>query len=104
MHREHVCAGFNKRRDVFIRIGNHQMDIERKLCRFSNGFDYRWTDRNVWNEVPVHHVHVNQVGASRFNRAYVFAERSKVRRHDGRSTADGQWLAYRWMKYNLIWR
>ena len=48
----------------------------------SRGFHDQRADRDVGDEVPVHHVYVNQSGASALGRLYLFAESREIGRQD----------------------
>ena len=61
------------------------MDVERQLRRAADRLDDERADADVRDELSVHHVHVDPVGARRFHRAYLFAQTGDVGREDRRS-------------------
>ena len=63
VHRQVRRAGFRKFVNELVWVGDHQVDVEREGRDFANGFDDRRADRQVWDEMSVHHVHVKQIGA-----------------------------------------
>ena len=42
---------------------DHKMDVERKTCLAAHGRDDRRTEGNVIDEMPIHDVAVNPIGA-----------------------------------------
>ncbi len=54
------------------------MDIERNLRDALQRLDDRWSHREVGDEVAVHHVDVNQVGAPAFDGGNRSAQRRKI--------------------------
>ena len=82
MYGEHIGPRVNECRNVFVGIGNHQMHIQRKLCGFANGFNNRWANGDIRNEMAIHHVHVNQMRSGFLDLAYFFAKGGEIRRQD----------------------
>jgi hypothetical protein len=81
-------ASFGECGDEFVRPFNHEMTIERNFRDFAKrGYD-RGPDRDVWDEVTIHHVHVED-RRSPFDSGLNFcAEASEVSRKDGGSKLD----------------
>jgi len=50
-----------------IRVLDHQMHIERKLCLSADNFDDHRSEGNVVDEVAVHDVAMEPIGAGLFN-------------------------------------
>ena len=62
---------------------DHQVDVERQAGRGANGLDHHRADGEVGHEVPVHHVHVDPVGAGLLHGADLLAEPGEVGGEDG---------------------
>jgi hypothetical protein len=63
MDRDPSSAGFRENGDEFVRPFNHEMTIERDLRGFAKrGYDRR-PDRDIRDEVAIHHVHVEDGGS-----------------------------------------
>jgi hypothetical protein len=61
--RDPSSAGFRESGDEFVRPLNHEMTIERNFRDFAKrGYDRR-PDRDIRDEVAVHHVHVEDGGS-----------------------------------------
>ena len=60
--RNGVRAGLHECRHVALRVFDHEMDIQMQLGGFANRLDHRRADRQVRDEMPVHHVDVEEVG------------------------------------------
>ena len=81
--RHHVCPRRDERLDVEIGVLDHQVDVERQRRHLLDRPNDRWADRDVRDEMSVHDVDVDQVGASALHRRDIAAERREVRRKDG---------------------
>ena len=77
-----VNPGFGERLDPAIDRGDHQVDVERLAGVRPQRRDHARADRQVGDEVPVHHVDVDPVGPGRVDRAHFLAEPRKVGRKD----------------------
>ena len=62
-----VRAGFHKARHVMIGVLDHQMHIEGKFRLFADNFDDHWAKRNVVDEMAIHDVAMDPIGAGVFN-------------------------------------
>ena len=71
MDRQDCRARIGESRDIFVRIRNHQVNIEGKSRDLSDRLDHRRTDRDVGHKVAVHDIHVQQVRAGFLNFADV---------------------------------
>ena len=89
MHREIVGAGLGKVGNAGIRIRHHEMDVEGEGGHFSKRFDNGRADRQVRNKMPVHHVHVQQVGSRGFHRGDFVGQVRKVGRENRRGNVYG---------------
>ena len=62
-----------------IRIRHHEMNVQRAgAVTFRKRFDNGRADRQVRNKMPVHHVHVQQVGSRGFHRGDFIGQVRKV--------------------------
>src|SRR6185503_1088911 len=92
MHRDHAGTGGNELFDVVVRLFDHEMHVERPSGDALDGADDRRADRDIWDEVPVHHVDVNQIGAAAFRGGNVTTEGREIGRQDRRRDLYGCWL------------
>ena len=74
MHGDAVAAGLGKGRQVEIGGRNHQMAVERLVGPAADRLDHRRPERDVGDEMPVHHVEVDPVGAGRRHPLDLLAE------------------------------
>ena len=80
-----ISPGFGKCGDEVIRPLNHEMAIERNLRGFAKrGYDWG-ADRDVRDEMAVHHVHMENGGSPFDGGLGLRAEASEVSREDGGS-------------------
>ena len=77
MNRDRVCAGFDKTRRVMIGMLDHEMNVERKLCLFAHGRDHGRAKRNVVDEMAIHDVEMDPIGAGFFNALRFLGELEK---------------------------
>jgi hypothetical protein len=68
-----------------IRMLDHEMDVEWKLGVLSHGRDDSWPERNIIDEVAVHDVEMQPIGAGLFGAMDLGFETREVRGEDGRS-------------------
>ncbi|CRF28842.1 Uncharacterised protein [Mycobacterium tuberculosis] len=78
MYRDQVRTCLGERRNVAVRLFNHQMHVERQPRLRPDGFHYRRADRNVRNKMPIHDIHMNPVRPSTFHIGNLLAEHRKV--------------------------
>jgi hypothetical protein len=69
-------------------VFDHQVDIERELRLLADNFDNHRSEGNVVDEMAIHDVAVNPVGAGRFYLSDFVGQLGKVGREDGRSDDD----------------
>ena len=81
-----TCLG--KFRQETVRVGHHQMDIEGKGSHLPDRFDDRRADGKVRHEMPVHDIHVHEIGASPFDGGNLIREMGEVGRQDRRGDAN----------------
>src|SRR5437867_10747247 len=104
MNRQHLSTRYHKGGDVSVGIGNHQMDVERQFRDFLDRPHHRWTDRDVGNEVAIHHIDVKDMSAGLLHLANVFTECGEIRRQNGGRQANTHWLTSRRMLSDLLTR
>jgi hypothetical protein len=74
MNRDRVCAGFDKTRDVMIGMLDHQVHIEWQFGLLAHKIDNRRAEGNVVDEMAVHDVAVNPIGACFFGGADLISQ------------------------------
>ena len=84
MDGDDVGAGFGEGVEERIDGRDHQMDVERLLRVRPERLHDRGTDRQVRDEMAVHHVDMDPVGAGLVDRANLLAEPGEICREDGR--------------------
>ena len=88
MHRQHVGAGLDERFGVLVGVRDHQMHVERHARHPLDRLHDRRADGDVRDEVAVHDVHMNQIGAAFFGGRDGRAKRGEVGRENRRRDAD----------------
>src|SRR3990172_8836249 len=99
-----VRAGLDKRRNVPVRVRNHEMDMERHFSHIPDRLDDQRTNRDVRHEVAVHDIDMQQMRAGFFNPANVFAERREISGKYRGSDANAHWLTSRRITSDLVRR
>ncbi len=79
----------------FVGIGDHQVNIQRQLCRLVNGFDDRRPDGDIRHKVAIHDVDMQEVDASLLDFANVRAQICEIGRQDRRCNTYAHWLTSR---------
>ncbi len=80
--RHHRRARVGKRVDVLIGIRDHQVHVDRDLRDALDRLHDRRTHGDVRHEVAVHHVDVNEIGATALSGINCVAERREIGRQD----------------------
>ena len=75
--------------DEAIRLDDHQVQIERHLRRPAERLHDVRADGEVRDELTVHHVDVNQVGAGRLDRLHLLAQAREIGGQDRRRDTEG---------------
>src|SRR6202050_304988 len=78
--RDRIGTRFDEYLEIFFRLADHQMRIERKRGDLSNRLQHRHTHRDVGHEMAVHHVEMDQVSARPLDRANLLAHAIEIRR------------------------
>jgi len=76
---------FNEPLDVSLRLFDHQMTVERELRDGAARLHDHRPERDVRDEMTVHHVDVDPVRSGSFDRGDGVRQSGKVRGKDGRS-------------------
>ncbi len=88
MNRDGIRARFEEARHVMIGMLDHEMDVERKLGVFSHRRDDSGPERNVIDEMAIHDVEMQPIGAGFLGAMDLGFEMGEVRGEDGRSDED----------------
>ena len=84
MHGDDVAAGFRERGEIGIARLDHEMAVEGLIGTRPQRLDHRRAERDVGDEMPVHHVEMNPVGVRGDDVLDFLAELGEVgRRIDG---------------------
>ena len=83
-----VGSGFRERSDERIGGRDHQMDVERYRGDLAGGGDNARTEGDVGNEVTVHHVDMDPVGAGSGDGDDLLAQAGDVGGEDRRGDED----------------
>jgi hypothetical protein len=78
VHQDAAGARANEVLDIEFGLLDHQMHIQGQAGCLAEGGDYRNSQGNVGDEMAVHDVHVNDVGAGFFDDADFVAEFREV--------------------------
>ena len=79
-----ISACFCKSFNIMIRVFNHQMNIKRQLCNWTNRFNNKRPNRNVWYKVAIHYINVQHSRAALCHRLDLIRQVGKIRRQYGR--------------------
>ena len=77
------AAGLDEGLDEGIDRRDHQMHVEGLFAVRAQRLDHARADGEVGNEMPIHHVDMDVVGARRVERAHLLAQAREVGRQDG---------------------
>ena len=83
-----IRAGLEEARQIMIRMLDHEMHIERELRVFAHGRDDRGPEGNVIDEMAIHDVEMEPIGARFFDAVDLRFEMGEIRGEDGRSDED----------------
>ena len=89
MDRDVVASRLGKGFEIRIARRNHQMGVENLFGVRAHRLDDVGTIGNVGDEMAVHHVEMDPVGAGGIDGAHLFAEFGKVGRQDRRRNHEG---------------
>jgi len=89
VHRKPIGARLAKRLDEGIDRRNHQMHVERSLGVGPDRLDHHRSDGDIGNEVAVHHIDMDEIGARLLHRFHFRTQRRKVGGKNGWCDSDG---------------
>ena len=89
VHRETGPAGIEERLQVAIGLADHQVHVERQPGVPPDCLHDHRPHRQIRDEVPVHHVDMNQVGPARFDHRELLTQDPEVGSEDGRRKQHG---------------
>jgi hypothetical protein len=73
-----VCASFDEVLDILFRVGDHQMCFEGEFSATADSLDDERPHGDVGDEVAVHDVDLDALGASGVRFTYLFAQACEV--------------------------
>jgi len=76
---DHVRAGLGEGGDEVVGLLDHEMAVERQLGDRSQRLDHGRTEGDVWNEVAVHHIHMDDGSATAFSGGNILCQAREVR-------------------------
>ena len=89
MHGQAVGAGLGEGLEIGIDRRDHQMHVERLFGVRPQRLHHRRADGDVGNEMAVHHIDMDQVGAGRLDRLDFRAQPGKIGGQDGGGDQNG---------------
>ena len=78
VNREIVCSGLCEFGDKAIGVRDHEVDVEGQLSDFSERRYDRRTDGQIWDEMSVHDINMEEVGSRPFHGCHFLGQSSKV--------------------------
>ncbi len=89
MHRDVIAAGLGEGLEIRIARRDHQMRVEDFFGVRADRLDDVGAIGNVGDEMAVHHIEMDPVGAGRIDGANLFAEPGEIRSQDRRCDDEG---------------
>jgi len=83
MHADPACTRVHKGRNVVVRVLDHQVNVQRRLHMLAQRGHHRRANRNVWDEVPVHYINVQNRRSRGKHGRNLFGEAGKISRQNG---------------------
>ena len=71
-----------------VGIGDHEVSVQWRGGNPGQGCDHGWTEGEIRNEVSIHQIEVQQIGAGGFDLGDLSGEPGKIRRQKGWSDAN----------------
>src|SRR5690606_1511652 len=88
MERQRVSARLGKVLQVAVRLGDHQVNVERQVRHRADGLDDDRPHGNVRYKVPIHHIDMDEVSSGSFRGPDLIAEAREVCRQYGGCNLD----------------
>ncbi len=82
MHGHNIGAGINKAFQVFFRLHDHQMYIQREVCNAPASFDNIRTKGDIGHITAVHHIDMDHISPTLFTSANINPQVGKISRQD----------------------
>src|SRR4030095_16591946 len=83
-HKKRIRPSLGKLVQEKVRVGNHQVRLQRQTRYLAKRLDDRRPNRNVRYEVSIHDIHVDAIRPGLLRLAHLLAQMGKVSREDGR--------------------
>jgi len=90
VNNQDMSPRFGKGTDIFPRLFDHEMHIQRKRRSSPACFHDNRSESQVWDEVTVHDIHMYPISTPRFSLLYLFRQPAEIRRKDGWSQEAGR--------------
>ncbi len=88
MDRNPVRAGIGESRDELVGIFDHQMAVEGNIDGLAKARDNRRPNRNIGHKVAVHHIDMEEGGATSHRGIGIFSQAGEIGRQNGRRYLD----------------
>ena len=82
MDDDNICPCIDKVAYVPIRVFDHEMSFDQQIGVRTKRFDHHRSHRDVGDEMPVHHIDMNTLGAGDFRFFYCVFQIGKIRGQD----------------------
>jgi hypothetical protein len=80
-----IGAGLGERREIALRLDDHQMNVERLCRRAADGLQHDGPDGDIGHEAAVHHIDMDPIGAGGVDGADLLAQSREIgRQYRGR--------------------
>src|SRR5579884_1474238 len=78
-----IGPSIRKCRDKLVRVFNHQVAVKRQVCGLAQRLHHRGPERNIGDEVPVHHIYMDDAAAAALRRGNLVGKARKISRKYG---------------------
>src|SRR5262245_6831500 len=92
VHGDHGGPGLYERLEVTVRFLDHEVNIQGHLHNLPDGLHHRHANRQIRDEMAVHHVHVDEIGTAALHRSNLCSEDAEIRRQNRWRDAHGHRL------------
>ena len=79
-----IRAGLGEPLDEIFRWLDHEMGLDSQASERTQALNGRRAESDIWNKAAVHHVHLESIYSSGFERQHLLSQTRKVRRKYGR--------------------
>jgi len=84
MDRNPIRAGIGESGNVRVTIFDHQVAVKGNIHSLAQGRNYRRPDGDVGHKVTVHHIHMEQGGATSHRSVGILSQAGEIGRQNGR--------------------